>query len=129
MQNFKGKEVTCKVAEKALSNLKARIRQLPRRSGGRSMEQVEKLRLYVLGWKAYFGLAQTPQVWLGLDEWLLHRRRAIQFKKWKRPKTMYRELKALGGNRGGRSTGGRQLPLLVAKQRPTTENSDDHSVL
>ena len=58
----KGKEVKCAVAKKALDNFKARIRQLTRRSGGRSMEQVvEKLRPYVLGWKAYFGLAQTPR--------------------------------------------------------------------
>jgi len=93
----KGKEVKCKVAVKPLQNFKARIRQLTRRSGGRSMEQVvQKLRPYVLGWKAYFGLAQTPRVWLGLDEWLRHRLRAIQLKQWKRPKTMYRELKALG---------------------------------
>ena len=93
----KGKEVKCKVAEKPLHNFKARIRQLTRRSGGRSMEQVvEKLRPYLLGWKAYFGLAQTPRVWRELDEWLRHRMRAIQLKHWKRPRTIYRELKALG---------------------------------
>lgn len=57
---------------------------------------VEKLRPYVLGWKAYFGLAQTPNVWRKLDSWLRHRLRAIQLKHWKRPKTIYRELKALG---------------------------------
>ncbi len=50
----------------------------------------------MLGWKAYFGLAQTPKVWRKLDEWLRHRLRAIQLKHWKRPRTMYRELKALG---------------------------------
>jgi RNA-directed DNA polymerase len=61
------------------------------------MEQtVEKLRPYVLGWKAYFAMAQTPRVWRELDEWLRHRLRAIQLKHWKRPKTIYRELKALG---------------------------------
>jgi RNA-directed DNA polymerase len=93
----KGLEVKCAVAYKALDNFKARIRQLTRRSGGRSMEQVvEKLRRYVLGWKAYFGLAQTPKVWRELGEWLRHRLRAIQLKHWKRPKTIYRELKALG---------------------------------
>ena len=93
----KGKEVKCKVAEKPMHNFKARIRQLTRRSGGRSMEQVvERLRPYLLGWKAYFGLAQTPKVWRELDEWLRHRLRAIQLKHWKRPKTIYRELKALG---------------------------------
>ena len=95
----KGKEVKCKVAEKPLQNFKARIRKLTRRSGGRSMEQVvEKLRPYVLGWKAYFGLAQTPGVWRELDQWLRHRLRAIQLKHWKLPKTIYRELKALGAD-------------------------------
>ncbi len=92
-----GKEVKCKVAEKPLQNFKARIRQLTRRSGGRSMEKVvEKLRPYLLGWKAYFGLAKTPSIWRELDEWLRHRLRAIQLKHWKRPKAIYRELKALG---------------------------------
>jgi RNA-directed DNA polymerase len=93
----KGKEVKCAVAYKALDNFKARIRQLTRRSGGRSMTQVvEKLRPYLLGWKAYFGMAQTPKVWRELDKWLRHRLRAIQLKQWKRPRTIYRELKALG---------------------------------
>jgi len=95
----KGREVKCKVAEKPLDNFKARIRQLTRRSGGCSMGQVvEKLRPYVLGWKAYFGMAQTPKVWRGLDEWLRHRLRAIQLRHWKRPKAIYRELKALGAS-------------------------------
>ncbi|MDO8772954.1 MAG: group II intron reverse transcriptase/maturase [Burkholderiaceae bacterium] len=95
----KGKEVKCAVAHKALDNFKARIRQFTRRSGGRSMEQVvEKLRPYLLGWKAYFGLAQTPRVWRELDEWLRHRLRAIQLSHWRRPKTIYRELRALGGS-------------------------------
>jgi RNA-directed DNA polymerase len=95
----KGREVRCKVAKKPLSNFKARVRQLTRRSGGRSMAQtVEKLRRYVLGWKGYFGLAQTPGVWRELDEWLRHRLRAIQLKHWKRPRTIYRELKALGSS-------------------------------
>lgn len=93
----KGQEVKCAVAHKALDNFKARIRQLTRRSGGRSMGQVvEKLRPYILGWKVYFGLAQTPKVWRRLDEWLRHRLRAIQLKHWKKPKAIYRELKVLG---------------------------------
>jgi RNA-directed DNA polymerase len=93
----KGRGVKCAVAHKAVDDFKARIRQLTRRSGGRGMEQVvHRLRPYMLGWKAYFGLAQTPRVWRELDEWLRHRLRAIQLKQWKRPTTMYRELKALG---------------------------------
>ena len=93
----KGREVKCAVTHKAEANFEARIRQLTRRSGGRGMEQVvQRLRPYLLGWKVYFGLAQTPKVWRELDEWLRHRLRAFQLKHWKRPMTMYRELKALG---------------------------------
>jgi group II intron reverse transcriptase/maturase len=78
-----------KVAAKPLAAFKQRVRQLTRRSGGRSMgEVVERLRPYLLGWKAYFGLAQTPRIWLRLDEWLRHRLRAIQLKHSKRGKTM-----------------------------------------
>ena len=90
-------EVKRKVAAKALATFKQRVRQLTRRSGGRGMaEVIERLRPYLLGWKAYFGLAQTPGIWRSLDEWLRHRLRAIQLKHWKRGTTMYRELRALG---------------------------------
>lgn len=61
-------------------------------------ELIEPLRRYMLGWKAYFGLAQTPGVWRRLDEWIRHRLRAIQLKHWKRGKTMYRQLLALGAS-------------------------------
>jgi len=92
-----GREVKCAVAHKALDNFKARIRELTSRSGGRSMEQVvQGLRPYLRGWKAYFGLAQTPKVWRKLAEWLRHRLRAIQLKQWKRGTTIYRELLGLG---------------------------------
>jgi RNA-directed DNA polymerase len=85
-----------KVAKKALVNYRHRIRQLTRRSGGRSLTQVcGKLKQYVSGWKGYFHLAQTPGVFAELDEWLRHRLRALQLKQWKRGSTMYREMRAL----------------------------------
>jgi RNA-directed DNA polymerase len=88
-----------KVAAKALATFKHRVRQLTRRSGGRSMaEVIERLRPYLLGWKAYFGLAQTRGIWRTLDEWLRHRLRAIQLKHWKRGTTMFRELRKLGAS-------------------------------
>jgi RNA-directed DNA polymerase len=91
------KVVKCKVAAKPLATFKQRIRQVTRRNGGRSMKAVvEELRPYLLGWKAYFGLAQTPKVWRRLDEWLRHRLRAIHLKQWKRGTTIYRELRKLG---------------------------------
>jgi group II intron reverse transcriptase/maturase len=95
----RGGEIKRRVADKPMATFKQRVRQLTRRSGGRSMaEVVERLRPYLLGWKAYFGLAQTPKVWRELDKWLRHRLRAIQLKHWKRGTTMYRELRALGAS-------------------------------
>jgi RNA-directed DNA polymerase len=86
-----------KVAAKPIATFKQRIRQLTRRSGGRSLQDVvDRLRTYVLGWKGYFRLAQTPRVWRELDQWLRHRLRAIQLKQWKRGTTMHRELMAMG---------------------------------
>ncbi len=94
---FAKEGVKRRVADKPMATFKQRIRQLTRRSGGRSMaEVIERLKPYLLGWKAYFGLAQTPKVWRSLDEWLRHRLRAIQLKHWKQGSTIYRELTYLG---------------------------------
>ncbi|WP_250480114.1 MULTISPECIES: group II intron reverse transcriptase/maturase [unclassified Caballeronia] len=94
-----GGVVKRKVAAKPLLAFKHRIRGLTRRSGGRSMKEVvERLRTYVLGWKAYFRMAQTPGVWSALEEWMRHRLRAIQLKHWRRGTTIYRELRALGAS-------------------------------
>ncbi|MCY0852734.1 group II intron reverse transcriptase/maturase [Cupriavidus sp. D39] len=92
-----GGVVKRKVAVKPLLTFKQRIRELTRRSGGRSLQAVvDRVRPYVLGWKAYFRLAQTPQVWRELDKWMRHRLRAIQLKHWRRGRVIYRELRALG---------------------------------
>ena len=92
---YKG-QVKRRVAAKALQAYKARIRQLTRRSGGKSIEQVvEKLRAYQLGWKNYFRLSESPRVFRELDEWLRHRLRVIHLKHWKRGSTAYAALIAL----------------------------------
>ncbi len=94
---FAKEGVKRRVADKPMAMFKQRIRQLTRRTGGRSMaEVIERLKPYLLGWKAYFGLAQTPRVWRSLDEWLRHRLRAIQLRHWRRGSTIYRELTHLG---------------------------------
>ena len=90
-------EVKRAVADQAMHKLRERIRQLTRRTRGRSLEQIaEDLRGYVPGWKAYFRLAQTPKVMRELDEWLRHRLRAVQLTQWRGGTTMFRQLRALG---------------------------------
>jgi RNA-directed DNA polymerase len=92
-------KVRCKVADKALATFKQRVRQLTWRSGGNSVQDViEQLKRYLMGWKAYYQLAQMPDVWRGLDEWIRRRLRAIHLKHWKRGSTTFRELRALGAS-------------------------------
>lgn len=90
-----GRQVRVKVAPKALERMKIRVRQLTRRTRGRSLaEVVQSLRAYLLGWRGYFRIAETPRRFSDLDEWIRHRLRAYQLKQWKRGKTVFRELVA-----------------------------------
>ena len=52
--------------------------------------------MYLLGWKGYFQLADTPGIFRDLDKWIRHRLRAVQLKQWKRGRTVYRELRRRG---------------------------------
>ena len=88
-----------RIADKALRKMKQRVRQLTRRNAGTSLPQIAvRLREYLLGWKAYFQLAETPRVFSDLDGWIRHRLRVIQLKQWKRGPTIYRELRARGAS-------------------------------
>jgi len=92
-----GRQVKRRVSRKALAVLKQRVRWLTRRTRGRSLAQVvERLRGYLVGWKTYFRLADTPRVFSDLDQWIRHRLRAVQLRHWRRGRTIYRELRARG---------------------------------
>jgi RNA-directed DNA polymerase len=93
----KGREVKRRAAPKSLDRFKERIRQITSRNGGRSLTKVvEELRSYLPGWKNYFRLADTPGIFRGLDQWIARRLRMVQLKQWKRGRTAYREMRALG---------------------------------
>lgn len=94
-----GRAVKRRVASKALTNMKQRIRLITRRTGGRSIPQVvAELRSYLVGWKEYFRLADTPGIFATLDKWIRHRLRALHLKHWNRGRTTYRELRARGAS-------------------------------
>ena len=95
--NPRGWPVRLAVSKRSLVRMKDRVRQITRRSGGRSLVQVAKeLREYLLGWRGYFHLADTPKIFSRLDKWIRHRLRAIQLKHWKRGRTAYREMRSRG---------------------------------
>jgi RNA-directed DNA polymerase len=92
-----GKIVKRRVAPKALVKMKERVREITSRNGGRSLPRVVALlRSYLVGWKAYFRLADTPGVFADVDKWLHRRLRMLMLKQWKRGRTMYRELQRRG---------------------------------
>jgi RNA-directed DNA polymerase len=47
-------------------------------------QMCEPLGKYLAGSKAYFRLAETPNVFADIDGWVRHRLRAVQLKHWKR---------------------------------------------
>jgi RNA-directed DNA polymerase len=94
------KEPRRRIAPQALARFKARVRELTRRTRGRSLAQIIKqLSIYLIGWRGYFGFCQTPSVLRALDEWIRRRLRAIAWKQWKRGPTRYRELRRCGVGR------------------------------
>jgi group II intron reverse transcriptase/maturase len=84
-----------RVAPKALARLKTRLRALTRRTRGhRLADVVADLRDYLLGWKAYFGIAEVPSPLHEIDKWLRRRLRCYLWKQWGR--SGYRQLRRLG---------------------------------
>jgi RNA-directed DNA polymerase len=93
----RGSEVKRRIAPKAVQAMKDRVREITRRSRSQSIARVaQDLRSYLVGWKNYFRLADTPGIFRQLDEWIRHRLRALHLKHWKRGRTIYRELRARG---------------------------------
>lgn len=90
-------EVRRAVAGKALQTMKDRVRQITRRTGGRSLPKViEELQRYLPGWKNYFQLQPSLSLFQGLDGWIRHRLRMLQLKHRKNAATAKKALRALG---------------------------------
>lgn len=84
-----------KVADKAIEKLKARVRELTRRTRGhRLADVVAELREALLGWKAYFGFAEVLSPLRDIDKWIRRRLRCYQWKQWGR--AGYRNLRRRG---------------------------------
>ena len=95
-----GKEPRRRIAPQAIARFKAKVRELTRRTRGRSLAQIVKeLSTYLVGWRGYFGFCQTPSVLRALDEWIRRRLRAIAWKQWKRGRTRLVELRRRGVGR------------------------------
>lgn len=84
-----------KVADKAIEKLKDRVRELTRRTRGTSLGAiVAELRETLLGWKAYFGIAEVLSPLRDLDKWVRRKLRCYLWNQW--GPAGYRELRKRG---------------------------------
>lgn len=84
-----------KVADKAIDKLKDRVRELTRRTRGKHIGQiVAELRESLLGWRAYFGVAEVLSPLRDLDKWVRRKLRCYLWKQW--GPAGYRELRKRG---------------------------------
>jgi RNA-directed DNA polymerase len=95
-----GRKPRRRIAPQAIDRLKAKVRELTRRTRGESPGQIVKeLARYLIGWRGYFGFCQTPSVLHKLDQWIRRRLRAIVWKQWKHGRNRYAELRRRGVGR------------------------------
>jgi RNA-directed DNA polymerase len=84
-----------KVADPAIDKLKVRVRELTRRTRGHRLSDiVAELRETLLGWKAYFDIAEVLSPLRDLDKWIRRKLRCYIWKQWGR--AGYRELRKRG---------------------------------
>jgi RNA-directed DNA polymerase len=87
-----------RISMEVLKTFKEQIRERTFRTRGARLEGiVEELRHYILGWRAYFGYAESRSVLKELDSWIRRRLRCYQLKQWGRAR--YRELVKRGVSR------------------------------
>jgi RNA-directed DNA polymerase len=88
-------DMKLKVADKAIDKLKDRVRELTRRTRGhRLRDVVAEMRDALLGWKAYFGIAEVLSPLRDIDKWIRRKLRCYLWKQW--GPAGYRELRKRG---------------------------------
>ena len=93
----KNGEGQLRVHPKSLSKLKMKLRVLTGRSNGMSIQRrKEKLNHLIRGWVNYFKLANMKHLLKTLDGWLRRRLRMVTWKRWKRVRTRFENLKKAG---------------------------------
>ena len=73
---------------KTLDRFKQQVRKLTNRNWGVSMQyQLFKLSQFLRGWINYFGIANTYQLCVDLDNWIRRRVRMCYWRQWVKPRT------------------------------------------
>lgn len=106
-----------RIAPKAVSRFKERVRKLTRRTRGVSIKRMaEDLARYLRGWLGSFGRCETPSVLEGLEQWTRRRLRSALWKQWKRGSVRFAELRkrGVGKDLAARTAGSAHGPWRLA---------------
>ena len=118
-----GQSTRRRIAPSAILRFKERLRELTRRTRGISIERmIGELRLYMLGWRGYFGFCETPSILGKLDRWTRRRLRSFLWKQWKRGRVRFKELRArgIGKDLAAKTAGSAHGPWRLSNSRALT---------
>ena len=88
-----------RIHPKSIQKLKDKIREVTGRSNGMGIEERRiKLNQVVRGWTNYFKLADAGKLLKEMDKWLRSRIRMVTWKRWKKVRTRFENLKKAGIN-------------------------------
>ncbi len=86
-----------RIHPKSVRKLKDKVREVTGRSNGMGIEERKsRLNSLVRGWMNYFKLADAKKLLERLDEWIRRRIRMVTWKRWKKIKTRFRNLRRAG---------------------------------
>ena len=85
------------VARESRRRVRRRLRErTDRQARGTLSQRIQAVNRFLAGGVGYFALADTPTPFRDLESWVRHRFRAMVWNRWKRVRTRYRNLRALG---------------------------------
>ena len=91
-----GKQTQRSIAPSSLRRFKRRVRKLTCYRRGVTVEQmIDQLNRYLVGWRGYFGYCQSRSILQMLDCWIRRRLRCVYWRRWKRGKRRFAELRKL----------------------------------
>ncbi len=86
-----------KPAPQSVRRLRQKLKGTFRRGRGRSLAAtIEELNPILRGWGNYYGLSEVQRDFTELDQWIRRRLRLLLWRRWKRPRTRFKELEARG---------------------------------
>lgn len=89
--------VFIRVYPKSWKKMKSKLKELSSRRRIQNLRAgLEEIKVYIRGWLNYYRIASMKRKIKDLNSWLHHRIRVCIWKRWKLPRTKYRNLRKLG---------------------------------